>query len=461
MTSVRGIYSDEANAEAERLMKQKTTALTISGTNSKGVAKELYNSMYELTRIGTKIKKVSKEDTDKLLSMKPNEMDLPLFVSLLADTVDLSANGEKNKKKPAKYNAWDMIHIPSNYFYLTHPAMDLTLGRFIFNKFVLQGSDIIKLLKIKNIELNKSTIGKIDNDVSHLLLENKITRDQFNKYTDLRDNLGFWLNSFLAHTISERMLKPLPEIEKKKKELIKKYEKEIAAGDIDVMTKISNELIAYAKELLKNDPGMNLYLSGDLDFGNNYRNNNIIKGAVKNELTGEYDFIDTSFADGFKIKDVPALANGVLSAQYPASIATAQSGYMGKKLLALLQMVQVDKPGTDCGTKQLIPVTVTEVNGPNLLYSIYVENGVEKVFSEDDVKKYLGKQIWMRSPMTCLNTKICSKCAGKLFYLLGIENAGLFSTQVSHASLNLSLKSKHNITVELYNFDPNNIIVDL
>lgn len=458
--SLRALYSDEANAEAEEMMKKKTTALNITGVNSKGVAKEVFNSIYELTRTEQKSKKVDKEDSEKLLKINPTDIDLALLTYLFADTANI-VNGKKNKIVPSKYNTWDIIHIPSNYFYLTHPAMDITLGRFIFNKFVLQGSNVISITKIKNVLINKSALSKLDDDVSHMLLENKITRDQFNKYTDLRDTLGFWLNSMLAHTISEKMLKPLPEIEKRKAELIKKYEKEINAGNIDVMTKIADELIDYAKELLKDDPGMNLYLSGDLDFGNNYRNNNIIKGAVKNEITGEYDFVDTSFADGIKIKDIPAHANSVLSAQYPASIATAKSGYMGKQLLALLQMMQIDAEGTDCGTKHLIPVTVTKSNGSNLLYSYFVENGKEKIFNEDDINKYMGKQIWMRSPMTCLNDKICSKCAGRLFYLLGIVNAGLFSTQLSHSSLNLALKSKHNSVVELYNFDPDNIIKDL
>lgn len=458
--SLRALYSDEANAEAEELMKKKTTALNITGVNSKGVAKEVFNSIYELTRTEQKSKKVDKEDTEKLLKINPTDIDLALLTYLFADTANI-VNGKKNKILPSKYNTWDIIHIPSNYFYLTHPAMDITLGRFIFNKFVLQGSNVISITKIKNVLINKSALSKLDDDISHMLLENKITRDQFNKYTDLRDTLGFWLNSMLAHTISEKMLKPLPEIEKRKAELIKKYEKEINAGNIDVMTKIADELIDYAKELLKDDPGMNLYLSGDLDFGNNYRNNNIIKGAVKNEITGEYDFVDTSFADGIKIKDIPAHANSVLSAQYPASIATAKSGYMGKQLLALLQMMQIDAEGTDCGTKHLIPVTVTKSNGSNLLYSYFVENGKERIFNEDDINKYIGKQIWMRSPMTCLNDKICSKCAGRLFYLLGIVNAGLFSTQLSHASLNLALKSKHNSVVELYNFNPDNIIKDL
>ena len=50
--SVRGIWSDEANMEADDIMKRKMSALLITGGNSKVVAKEVFNSFYELTKNG-------------------------------------------------------------------------------------------------------------------------------------------------------------------------------------------------------------------------------------------------------------------------------------------------------------------------------------------------------------------------------------------------------------------------
>jgi hypothetical protein len=258
------------------------------------------------------------------------------------------------------------------------------------------------------------------------------------------------------------MLKPLPEVEKRKAELIEKNKDALAAGNIDVMTQISDELVAYAKELLEDDPGMDLYLSGDLDFGNNYKNNAIVKGAVANKITGEFDFIGTSFMDGMDPKDIPAHANSILASQYPASIATADAGYLGKKLLALLQMMEIDEPGTDCGTKHLIPVKITKGNKKMMVYS-WIDNGAGQLMMLDDnnINQYIGKTVMMRSPMTCTSEKICSKCAGQLFYMLGAKNAGLFATQISHADLNLALKAKHNSLINLFTLDPNTLIEDV
>lgn len=443
-------------------MNKKMSALNITGNNSKVVAKEVANSLYELTKNGEKGKVLSKEYHDEYLSMKPDDFTRSKLADMFADYVDNSNGKNNNVKHKSKHNTWDIIHVPENYFYKGQPALTTTIGRFIANKYILQGSGIIEITGFVEGVLNKKGIGNLDNVIGRLYMEDNIDRSKFNKYIDRRDNLGYWLNGMLAHTISERMLKPLPEVEKRKAELIKKYEKELKEGNIDVMTKISDDLVAYAKELLKDDPGMDLYDSGDLDFGNNYKNNCILKGAVMNKITNEFDFIGSSFMDGIEIKDIPAHANSILASQYPASIATAGAGYLGKKLLALLQMIEIDEPDSDCGTKNLIPIKVTSSNMGNLLYT-YIDNGSGQLImlDQDNIKSYVGSTVKMRSPMSCTNAKICSKCAGKLFYLLGIEHAGLFATQISHSDLNLALKAKHNTLINLYTINPDDLLEDI
>lgn len=461
--SVRGIWSDEANLEAEQIMNIKMTALNITGVNSKGVAKEVYNAYYELTKNGnTTGKFISASDQQKYLAMSPNSITLSFLTDIFADYVD-NSNGTNNVgKRKSKHNTWDIMTVPANYFFEGQQETRLTIGRFIMNKFVLESSGIIGHTGIINDVMAQSGISNLDNKVGQLYMEDFINRQNFNSYLDHRDTLGYWLNGMLAHTISENMLQPLAAVKKKKEELCKKYEKEISEGNIDVMTKISDELVAYAKEILKGDPGMDLYDSGDLDFGNNYKNNAILKGAVMNKITGEFDFISSSFMDGIEIKDVPSHANSILAGQYPSSIATADSGYKGKKLLALLQMMEVDEPDSDCGTKNLMPIKVTSWNKNDLVYT-YVDNGSGQLImlTRDNVDSYIGKTLMMRTPMSCLTPKICSKCAGKLFYLLNAKHAGLFATQISHSALNLGLKAKHNSLVSLYTLNPDDIIVDI
>lgn len=440
-------------------MNRKMSALNITGTNSKVVAKEVFNSMYELTKVMDNPKSITGETANSYISMNINDITRSWLAKMFADTVATSDNSKHptGKKKPA-FNTYDTITVPKDTFYTGQNEITTTIGRLVFNKFILQSTGILGLIPFVDKTVDKKALGGIDDEVARLYMEDKITRAQFNSYLDHRDTLGYWLNGMLAHTISERMAKPLKEIEKKKAELCKKYAKELAEKNVDVMTQISDELVAYAKEILKDDPGMDLYTSGDLDFGNNYKNNSIIKGAVMNKITGNFDFISTSFMDGIDVADIPAHANSILASQYPASIATAEAGYMGKRLLALLQMMELDEDGTDCGSKNPIPINITSSNSKNFLYRYIVENGEEKMITPETINQYIGKTVMMRSPMSCKNDKICSKCAGKMFYMLGVEHAGLFASQISHAALNLGLKAKHNSVVELYNLDPDKII---
>ena len=459
--SLRGLWSDEANDEAEKMMATKMSALDITGGNSKGVAKEVFNSFYEMTKVGNKsVKVVIDSDWKNLMNIRPKDITRSLLANLFADLSDASGKPNASRHR-SLYNSWDKVTIPPNYFYQGQPEIDTTIGRFVMNKFVLGGPGVIGHVKYINDTMDAKKLKGLDSQIAKLYMTNQITRDQFDLYMDYRDTFGYWMNGMVAHTISPAMAQPIPAITKKKEELIKKYEKELADHNVDVMTKIVNELMAYAKEVLKDDPGMDLYDSGDLNFDNNYRNNSIIKGAVMNQLTGEFDFIGTSMMDGLEVKDMPAHANGILASQYPASIATAKAGYMGKKLLALLQMMEIDYDCEDCGTKNLIPLKITNYNKSYVKYTIFVENNKEKELTDDIIDSYVGKEIMMRSPISCINDKICAKCASNLFKMLDIKHAGLFVTQISHSALNLGLKAKHRSVVELATLNPDDIIKDI
>lgn len=458
--SVRGLWSDEANREAEMIMNKKMSALTATGGNIRTVSKEVFNSYYELTKLGPNPRHIDVLDNDIYLKTPLDGYTRSFITGIVADTTDISESRNIAKRR-ARHNTWDTIKVPAGYFYDGHPELDMTIGRFLFNKYVLWGSGIIPQTKIIDNELGKKGLGEVDQLLGNLYLNDKINRAQFDAYIDRRDNLGYWLNGMLAHTISIRMAKPLPEIEKKKAELFKKYEKEIADKDITVMNKIEKELVEYAKEILKDDPGMDLYSSGDLDFGNNYKNNSILKGPVYNKIEHEYDFIGTSFMNGIEVKDLPAHANSIVSGAYPSAIATADVGYMGKQLIALLQMMEQDEHDTDCGTKRTIPITITDKNKNDMLDSYFVENGKLSLLTSENVGSYVGKILNFRSPMVCITPKICNKCAGELFYKLETRQMGLLVTQLSHADLNLNLKAKHIQTVAVTDLNLKTIIEDI
>jgi DNA-directed RNA polymerase beta' subunit len=458
--SIRGLWSDEANSEASQIMQQKMSALNIMGGGTRVVVKEIFNSYYELTRIGESPKLVPMPDQTTYLALAPDQFTRSLIVKLLADTVDAS-HANAVKKRKAKHNTWDHFTVPAGYFYAKQPELMTTIGRFLFNKYVLQGAGIIEASGYVDELLHKKGLSSIDDMIGRLYMEDIIDRQQFNRYIDRRDNLGYWLNGMLAHTISLRMAKPLKEIETYKQKLFKEYAKQIESKDIDTMVMIQQKLVDYAREILKADPGMHLYNSGDLDFNNNYRTNSILKGPVFNSITGEYDLITTSFMNGLEIADLPAHANSIVAGAFPSAIMTKEAGYLGKKLLALLQMAEADEPGTDCGTKHTIPIQITPVNAKELAYSNYKKGSGVEVLKPENVNSFIGKTLEFYSPMACTSTKFCAKCIGELVYKLGIRQIGLYAVQLSHSDLNLALKAKHNQTVQTSYLDPDKIIEDI
>lgn len=440
-------------------MGQKAAHLNISGSNARVIDNEVLTGFFVLTKTGDGAVEVPPLLAQEYLRMKPDDFTRSKIVSMIANTANTEV--DKTKIKKALHQTWDTITIPKDFLYEGQESINTTIGRFLFNYYVLYGSGIIVHTKFVNNILNKSGMGKLDNLVGKLLLEDTINRREFVTYIDRRDNLGYWLIGMLSRSISWKMAKPLPEIAKLKAKLLKDNKEELEKNNVDVMNAIEVELVAKAKEILKDDSGMIQYDSGELNFSNNYKANAIMKGPVMNKIENNFDFIDTAFMDGIEVKDLAAHSNSILVGQYPASIGTRKAGYLGKKLLSLLQMVELDEPDSDCGTKRLIPITVSDINASALYYSYFKEGTGLIMFTDQNAQKYKGQTLFFRSPMSCISERLCSKCAGKLLYLLGSKQAGLWSVQLSHSILNLFLKAKHDSSINLYHINPDNIEEDL
>ena len=141
------------------------------------------------------------------------------------------------------------------------------------------------------------------------------------------------------------------------------------------------------------------------------------------------------------------------------AVGTQVAGYLSKQLTAAMQSVVLDVAGSDCGTKGSLKILFTPDLKNDLVYR-YIVEGSKLVFIDDDnVDKYIGKEIKLRSPMYCIGKKLCNKCAGDMYYKLGLTNIGLTATKVSSSLLNLSQKSFHDSTVSSTKVDINKLVI--
>ena len=400
-------------------------------------------------------------DVQYLISLKPEDLTMDLLTDLLADTQDQSTTRGKVVIKPSRFNCTDQFTLPSMAMGNKKP-IETTVGKFIFNKYILEGSGILPKVGYRNEEMDNSNLGKLEAEMDRQLRARDITRDEYVAYIDRRDKFSLQMHFALTSSCTIGVLTTPPAVVKRKNELLEQNKEAVKKGDIIEVTKIENELVALAKEELKDDPGMNLYNSGArAKFGNSYKNMNIMKGPVYNAETGGYDVLTSNLMDGLDKKAIPAMGSAIVNGAYPKAVGTQVSGYLAKQILAALQTERLDEKGSDCGSKKTIPVMLYPSSVKDFIDRTIIDNGKEVYLTADNINRYTGKIIHLRSPMACrcVGGKICGKCMGNMFYSLGIENVGVTASKVATTFTNLNMKNFHDSTTKVRKLRPKEMIL--
>jgi hypothetical protein len=164
-------------------------------------------------------------------------------------------------------------------------------------------------------------------------------------------------------------------IRAKKKELFKKYKKQIDSGDENIIPVIEKELIQYAKDELGDDGSLDVFNNGEnADYGNNFKNMFVMKGLVKKSSGKGYNVITSDYTGGISKDEYVAFAESLAAGPYARARKTATGGYW-EKLFRVFEHIVLDKPGSDCGTKRTIEVEVTDDMLGYIMYSYIVDGG--------------------------------------------------------------------------------------
>lgn len=403
------------------------------------------------------MRNITESETKELLSLTPKDLTFRKLVGMFGVMKDNDAKALKNKKP--RFDPQDVMTLtPDRYF--VKKTTNTTVGAFIFNKYIIEGSHLQDVTGYVDWEITSKGLGKLETIISTALLDDKITRAEFDAYINRRDTLGQQLHAIICSSFTMNILKTPKEVEKRKEELFKQHAKEIENGDVKVAVNIEHELLDVAKEKLKDDPAMDLYMSGARgSFNNNYKNINIMKGPVFNSITGKYDIVKTGFLDGMEKKDIGTSGNSIIAGSYPCAVGTRDSGYMSKQLSSAMQCETLDEPGSDCGTKRTISLLITNENKMDFLYRYIVKGGTLIELNHDNIDSYVGQTVDMRSPLACIGKKLCNHCMGNLFYKLNIKNFGLTSNAISSVLLQMKLSAKHDGTKKIQYINPDDLII--
>lgn len=333
-----------------------------------------------------------------------------------------------------------------------------TFGIWVFNIFLLQGFNFSQYFGgYVNKEINTGALEDINQMLVYFLAEEKIDIATYKKFQDYTLFLMPFEN-ILAYTFSEEVLRFSHTIEKKKKELIEANKEKLDAGDFAVAEKVEKELINYAKEILKDNPGLDSYMSGaGGSLGNNFKNIYIMKGAIRDpdpNAKQQFNIVTSNFCDGISADEYSVVANSLAAGPYARSKKTEQGGYWEKLFGAALQSIVLDESTEDCGSKGYVEVELTAKNINIYMYNYIIEGSNLVELTSDNMNKYIGKKVKMRFSIFCQSPNgICKTCAGNLFSRRNSKNIGLTCIQIPSTLKNVAMKSFHDSTIKTTTID--------
>lgn len=399
-------------------------------------------------RVSKNISK-DKELYNELLSLKESDITASYIYDLFGEYDGV-----------CKCYPYDLIDIPAGTYgpegKKNKNKFTTTVGIWIFNKWMIE-NELFDLFGYLNTNIDKKQLGNINQTLSYALMEDRIPVSVLKRYL-MKTQLSMQFVTVLSPNYTEELLTVTTKIDKKKAELIKKYQKELDEGDTVVADQIEQELIAYAKELLKDDPAMDSFVSGARsNINNNFKNMFIWKGATRDpnpDAKKQFNIATSNYMDGIKKEEYALYSNSGIEGAYSRGKKTEHGGYLENLATMAYQDIILDEPGTDCHTNRYIEVTLTPKNVNQYIYNNIIEsNGKLVELNSQNMDKYMGKKIKMRMAFLCPHEKPCAACAGNFYYKLGIKNVGLTLMQVFSIYKNKSMKAFHDSTVQLTEID--------
>ncbi len=359
-----------------------------------------------------------------------------------------------------RFNPYDIVTIPPNSYgpegKKNKNAFTTTVGLFIFNKFFIE-EELFDILGYINKTITDKEYGNINSILSTALIEDKITTAQLNRYLQKTQKFMPYVSIF-APNYTDKMLACTRVINIKKRELLKKYKDQLAVGDEVAATNMEKELLDYAVDYLKDDPSMDMFLSGARgNIHNNFKNMFVMKGVIKDpdpNAKQKYKVASSCYIDGISPEEYALFANSLAAGPYARAKKTEDGGYKEKLFLRAYQHLTLDEKDSDCGTTRTIKVTLTPAVINDYMYSYIVEGDKLIELTSENKAKYLNKTVKMRFSALCKSkTGFCNKCAGNLYYRLNKTNVGTALTQPPSTLKNIAMKAFHDSTQQLATMD--------
>lgn len=363
--------------------------------------------------------------------------------------------------KGPRFNPFDLITIPKGSYgpegKKNKNDFVTVVGLWVYNKYFIE-RELFDIFGYINKTVDSKMDKYINTTLSEYVLEDKLPLEVLDRYLTKQQKCMPYID-VLAYNYSEKMLTCTKAINKKKAELLKKYKDGIEAGDPLVGDKMEKELLDFAVEYMGDDPSMDMFISGARgNISNNFKNMFVMKGVVKDpdpNAKQKYKVAMSNYIDGISPEEYALFANTLAAGPYARAKKTQVGGHLEKLFLYAFQHVKLLDKDSDCGTTRTITVYLTNKNISQYMYMYIVDGSKLVELTSDNKAKYLGKKVKFRYSSLCKAPAgtICNKCMGNLPYRLNIRNIGTATTQIPSTMKNISMKSFHDSTQQLFDMD--------
>lgn len=386
---------------------------------------------------------IKKDLAQVLLHMKESDISASFFYNLFGDY-----------KGSNICNPYDIINIPPGVYHGNKSWFTTTVGLWLFNIWFID-QELFHIFGYINYTINKSKFSWMNDTLSYFLIEDKITIDNLKHFMEKSQHIMSF-EIAISPNMDEELMTITKKLNKKSEELFNAHKEELDAGNVALAEELENQLIKYAEELLKDCPAMDTYMSKSGASMENFKSFFIDKGMNYNHLTGEYTMVRSNYLDGISAEDYAITAASMSAPAYSRSKKTAVGGYYSKLMSSGYQHLILDKEGSDCGTTDTVQVILTKDNVKYWMYNWMVEGGRLIELTSENRDKYIGKKVKFRFASMCKNKNgFCSKCAGNLFYRIGVKNIGVAMSQVAEKLKAKMLSEFHVSAVKVAEMDVN------
>lgn len=347
--------------------------------------------------------------------------------------------------------------------------IETTYGNILFNHIVV----IYPFGKKVAYQEGRVTAGKMEELILERLKDNpknpedrketEIYVDEYLKFANAMFALSAYTQLCVPACTAKTITAP-PGIKELRARLLEENKDRL--HDPAVIAKIDAELVKYLKDWMKDDPGMG-FLIKEKSFSNVRRKLYLMGGAEygMDDRNPEVQLVTKSLSEGWDPEKFAIMNTSSRSGSFSRGAQTELGGVATKWLFRASSNMLVAMD--DCGSTIGIETVAGQGEEYKLIgFTAILPNpdtqgaSVMQKIDRDNVGQYLGKKLYLRSPMYCKapKTDFCKVCVGEK---LATNPTGLSTAIAEYGStfLTSSMKSMHDTSLKLARMDKDKVFI--